>query len=375
MQITKRSASSRLLQINWNPLLCDIILPSPAMARILHLISQLEEGGAQRFLSDVITHSVRHEVEVASLISSPKEKLFPFYRNPNIPVHYLSDSEDFYYAGIMTALRRLLKKQKYEVVQCWMFESIVQGILTCRMENIPCIAFPQSMRIMLNLNRSKLWERKLVQHVFPLADLTIFPSYSTSLDFVHAGWSDARRVRVSRYGVDCNHFQPQGNGTAIVAVGRLSSEKAFDVLERIITPLQSAFPNVRCLVAGGGTPPSSSNLEHIGYVEDIRNVYKQAAVYMSTSWVEGLSLALLESQAMGIPAVMRKIGPNSEVIEHGVNGFLVTSEKEYVEACTKLLEDETLRREMGIHARARMLRYFSIEKQVEEMEFVQDELL
>jgi glycosyltransferase involved in cell wall biosynthesis len=157
--------------------------------------------------------------------------------------------------------------------------------------------------------------------------------------------------------------------------GECGFPEAFDVLERIITPLQSAFPNVRCLVAGGGTPPSSSNLEHIGYVEDIRNVYKQAAVYMSTSWVEGLSLALLESQAMGIPAVMRKIGPNSEVIEHGVNGFLVTSEKEYVEACTKLLEDETLRREMGIHARARMLRYFSIEKQVEEMEFVQDELL
>jgi glycosyltransferase involved in cell wall biosynthesis len=335
----------------------------------------LEEGGAQRFLSDVITHSMRHEVEVASLISSPKEKLFPFYRNPTVPIHYLSDSGDFYYSGIFTALRRLLKRQKYDLVQCWMFESILQGILACRMENVPCIAFPQSMRIMLNLNRNKLWERILLKHVFPFADLTIFPSYSTSMDFVHARWTDVRKVRVSRYGVDCDHFQPDGNGNAIVAVGRLSSEKAFDVLERVIRPLKAIFPQVRCIVAGGGSDPLPPNLEHVGYVDDIRKVYRQAAVYMSTSLVEGLSLALLESQAMGIPAVTRKIGSNSEVIEDGINGFLVNSEEEYVEACTKLLEDATLRKDMGANARAIVLQHFSIKKQVEEMESVQDELL
>ncbi len=345
------------------------------MARILHLISQLEEGGAQRFLSDVVIRSKRHQVEVASLISSPQNKLFPFFRNPPVPVHFLSDSGDFYHPGILPALRNLLKGSRYDLVQCWLFESIVQGVMACRMENVPCIAFPQNMRLVLKLNRHRLWERILIRKVLSLGDLILFPSYSTSIDFLYAGWIDSRKIRVARYGVDCDHFRPEEEGDAVVAVGRLASEKGFEFLTNVVRCLRSFFPKIRCLVAGGGQGSLSSELEHVGYVDDVRKVYRQAALYISTSWVEGLSLALLEAQAMGIPAVMRRIGPNSEVIEDGVNGFLAQSEDEYVTACKRLLEDTTLRREMRVRARTATLQQFSIEKQIEEMESVHDELL
>jgi glycosyltransferase involved in cell wall biosynthesis len=249
----------------------------------------------------------------------------------------------------------------------------VQGVLASRVENIPCIAFPHNMRLILKVNRNRLWERILIQKVFPLADLTLFPSCTTAMDFLHAGWVDFRKVRVSQNGVDCAHFQPSGDGDALVAVGRLSSEKGFEFLGKVVRRLQTFFPKLRCIVAGGGHGTLSPELEHIGSVEDIREVYRQAAIYVSTSWVEGLSVALLEAQAMGIPAVVRRIGSNSEVIEHRLNGILAQSEEEYVAACTELLEDADLRRSMGASARAATLARFSIEKQVDEMESVHDE--
>jgi glycosyltransferase involved in cell wall biosynthesis len=344
------------------------------MGRILHLISQLEEGGAQRSLSNVIAFSHRHQVEVASLISSPQSKLFPFFRNCNVPIHFLSNSADFYYSGILPALRNLLREGSYNLVQCWLFESIVHGVLACRAENVACIAFPHTMRVVLR-ERHRLWERILVRRVLPYADLTLFPSYSTAMDFFHAGWVDLQNIRVVQNGVDCAHFQPAANGDALVAVGRLSSEKGFKFLANVIRRLRKDFPKLRCILAGGGKESLPPEFEHAGYVEDIREVYRRAAVYISTSWVEGLSLALLESQAMGIPAVMRRIGPNSEVVDHGVNGFLAQSEEEYVVACKELLEDADLRRSMGAKAREAAVARFSIEKQIREMESIHDEFL
>jgi glycosyltransferase involved in cell wall biosynthesis len=343
------------------------------MGRILHLISQLEEGGAQRLLSNVIALSDRHQLEVASLISSPESRLFPFFRNCNIPLHFLSNSGDFYYPGILPTLRKLLRERRYNLVQCWLFESIVQGVLACRVENVPCIAFPHNMRLILKLNRHKLWERISIRKAISRADLTLFPSYTTAIDFLHAGWVDLQNIRVAQNGVDCAHFQPAGNGDALVAVGRLSSEKGFEFLANVVRRLRSHFPKVRCIVAGGGKGSLPHELDHAGYVEDIREVYRSAAVYISTSWVEGLSVALLEAQAMGVPAIVRRIGPNSEVIEHGVNGFLVQSEEDYVLACKELLEDEGLRHSMGAKAREMAVLRFSIEKQIRAMESIHDE--
>jgi glycosyltransferase involved in cell wall biosynthesis len=194
-------------------------------------------------------------------------------------------------------------------------------------------------------------------------------------DFVQESLVDTQRVRVARNGVDCNHFQPNGTGNALVAVGRLSSEKGFDVLERVFSELRLSFPQLRCLVAGGGERSLYRGMEHSGYTEDVREIYKQAAIYISTSWVEGMSMALLESQAMGIPAVVRRIGSNSEVIEQGLNGYLAQSEEEYVTACRNLLEDTALRKTMGSKARSMTVERFPVEKQVDEIEAIYDELL
>ena len=344
------------------------------MGRILHLISQLEEGGAQRSLSNVIAFSNRHEIEIASLIASPEPKLFPFFRSCNVPVHFLSNSGDFYYPGILPALRKLLKEGRYSLVQCWLFESIIQGVLACRAENIKCIASPRSMRMALKTNH-RVWERILVQKVLPLADLTLFPSYTSAIDFLQAGWVDLPKIRVAQNGVDCAHFHPAGNGDALVAVGRLSSEKGFEFLANAVGRLRNDFPELRCIVAGGGKGALPPEFEHAGSVEDIREVYRKAAVYISTSWFEGMSVALLEAQAMGIPAVVRRIGSNSEVIEDGVNGFLAQSEEEYVLACKQLLEDAGLRHFMGTKAREMAVQRFSIEKQIREMESIHDEFL
>jgi L-malate glycosyltransferase len=346
------------------------------MPRVLHLISQLEEGGAQRQLSYVARFSKKYEVEVASLIASPKDKLFPYFRDPHVPVHFLSRSSDFYAPEILPALRSLLSKKNYDLIHCRLYSAIVQGVFASRLENIPCVASPGSMFEVLHLLGNKKWERFLIVHALRNADCVLFPSFSAAVAFFDAGSVERDRVRTIWNGVDVEHFQPQDSGDALVAIGRIASEKAYADLDHIFQSLQNRFPKLRCLVAGGGTrKQSSSGIKFAGYVDDVREILSRARIFISTSKTEGMNNALLEAQAMGIPAVVRRIGSNSEVIENGVNGFLATTLDEFAEYCALLLQEQDVWAEMRAAARTRMEKEFSIQTQMQKMEALYDQLL
>ncbi len=346
------------------------------MPAILHLISQLEEGGAQRQLSYVARFSQKYDVEIASLIASPPEKLFPYFRHPDVPVHFLSQSSDFYAPQILPALRNLLTTKKYAMIHCRLYSSIVQGAFAAKLEKIPCVASPGSMFEVLRLLGNKKWERFLIAQALRNADSVLFPSHSSALAFFDAGWVERDRVRTIWNGVDIEHFQPQGRGDALVAVGRVSSEKAYRDLDQIFQLLRGQFPQLRCIVVGGGASnQSSAGIEFAGSVDDVREILARARVFISTSKTEGMNNALLEAQAMGIPAVVRRIGSNSEVIEQGVNGFLAVNPQEFAEYCALLMHDQDVWTEMGAAARARIEKEFSIRKQMQKIESMYDQLL
>jgi glycosyltransferase involved in cell wall biosynthesis len=81
-------------------------------------------------------------------------------------------------------------------------------------------------------------------------------------------------------------------------------------------------------------------------------------------WAKGkCGLKGLQYMAMGIPAVMSRVGVNSEIIEDGRNGFLATSEREWYERLSQLVDDRALRVRLGAAARATVVERYSVESQ------------
>jgi glycosyltransferase involved in cell wall biosynthesis len=78
-------------------------------------------------------------------------------------------------------------------------------------------------------------------------------------------------------------------------------------------------------------------------------------------WVYGKSgLKALQYMAAGIPTVATAIGTNFRIIENNVNGFLVTTESEWIEALKLLMKDEATRRRIGEKGREIVATKFSI---------------
>ena len=68
----------------------------------------------------------------------------------------------------------------------------------------------------------------------------------------------------------------------------------------------------------------------------------------------------LQYMACGVPPVVSDVGINSEIVEHGKEGFVARDLDEFYRYLKVLIENKELRREMGLRARQKVERYYSL---------------
>lgn len=79
-------------------------------------------------------------------------------------------------------------------------------------------------------------------------------------------------------------------------------------------------------------------------------------------WTKGkCGLKGLQYMALEIPCIMSPVGVNSEIIQDGTNGFLATSEDEWVSRISILIENPDLRTQMGISGRITVVEAYSVQ--------------
>ena len=81
-----------------------------------------------------------------------------------------------------------------------------------------------------------------------------------------------------------------------------------------------------------------------------------------TPWARGkCGYKLIQYMACGLPVIASPVGVNCDIIEHGVNGFLVENDAEWVAALNALISDSKLRLRMGAAGREMVKRDFSLQ--------------
>jgi glycosyltransferase involved in cell wall biosynthesis len=166
----------------------------------------------------------------------------------------------------------------------------------------------------------------------------------------------------------------------ILAAGRLTEAKGFDLLIESWSLLEPKYTHWAVVVAGDGKDRSAlekkaakagiKNMRFVGAVSNIEEYYKNAAFFVLPSRNEGFAMVLLEAMFFSLPAVCYscKTGPK-EVICDGTNGFLVEpwDIKDFACKMEVLMNDKEMRREMGRQA-ADSVRKFEKENILDEWE-------
>jgi glycosyltransferase involved in cell wall biosynthesis len=113
------------------------------------------------------------------------------------------------------------------------------------------------------------------------------------------------------------------------------------------------------------TAKALQNVSYLGSVpyQDIKGYIETSTVCVFPTFAEALPVSWIEAMALQKPIVASNIGWASEVIEDGVEGFLVhpKNHKEYAEQILELLENSKMQKDFGIAARKKVELKFSIE--------------
>lgn len=150
----------------------------------------------------------------------------------------------------------------------------------------------------------------------------------------------------------------------IIAVGRLAKEKGFSDLIEIFSRLMNNDNKLKLRIVGEGSERQTlqnkiqelnlqENVELCGNKnkEELNKLYLSSSIYLMTSYTESFGLVLLEAGSYGIPCIAFDSAQGAkEIIDDGVNGFLIKNRdmEIFINKVRKLLEDEELRKKMGL---------------------------
>lgn len=122
----------------------------------------------------------------------------------------------------------------------------------------------------------------------------------------------------------------------------------------------------------------SDHVRLLGERNDVHRILAASDIgILAPTGNEGLSNAILESMAAGLPMVVTEVGGNAEAVIHNETGLVIPPHDPSAlgDAILKLAADPELRREMGARARKRAAEAFSVEDSLNEYCALYEELL
>ena len=205
------------------------------------------------------------------------------------------------------------------------------------------------------------------------------PDRWNRLHVVHVGVPIEQFTNSKAEGLQQDH---ELRNPVILFIGRQVPEKGQAVLLEAVALLAEREREVDVVLAGDG--PWRAEFERLakrlglisrvsfpGAVgqDEIRDLYASASIFCLPSFAEGVPVVLMEAMAMELPVVSTRITGIPELIDDGHTGLLVAPGRadELADALERLLVDPALRREIGSHARKKVICEFNTEKSAKQL--------
>ncbi len=386
--------------------ICNLKFEICNPARVLQFTDALLRGGAERLLVELTTRLDRARFDPA-VACFHQEAYADELAAAGRKIHIVPKRRAFD-IGLLLQIRRLLRRERVAVVHTHDLQSATYGLLAGKLARVPVILTVHGLGIFRQKRSAWLlpklgrWLHRVVfvghwlQRAADLHSLSLGEREGVRVPFRFR----PRRPLVVHNGVDTEQFQPGppdpalraelrvGEGTPVVgSVGNLRPVKDYPCLLRAFAVARGRVPTAILALIGDG--PERPALEALarelgiegavrfaGARNDVPRLLRLFDVFALSSQTEGISLALLEAMAAGLPAVVTAVGGNPEVAIEGETASLVPAgnPEKMGEALGSLLADPARRRAWGQAARRRVEAEFSLGRMVKAYEVLYDEI-
>jgi L-malate glycosyltransferase len=206
--------------------------------------------------------------------------------------------------------------------------------------------------LMSSLNGSSAILERLAMAVARRFDLVVVRGSKAKAFLVERGVVDTR-IRLITGSTEMVPPRPLSERPIdLVFLGRLAAFKQPEQFVAIVATVCEQIPGVRGVLIGDG--PERATLEHeatrlglsdqitfMGRITDVNSVLRTGKILVLTSRSEGMSIAMAEAMGCGLPAIAADVGELGELIDNGVNGWLIEPDniQQYADRAIELLAD------------------------------------
>lgn len=336
------------------------------------VISSLGGGGAERVMT-LLANAWARRGDTVTLITLASSQMDRYALDP--AVHRIAldvaGNSNHVLAALghnfvrIRALRRAIATLRPDVVISFIAESNVRVLLAAAGLRVPVII---SERTFLNGHHMRGVWRTLRRWSYPRATRIVAQTRrcAADLEALVRRRVDVIANPVTTEPVHADGTAPDGAaGHTLLAVGRLSPEKGFDLLIAAFAQVAARHADWNLVILGEG-PLRAALTQAIaahglagritmpGFDAHVRAAMRSADLFVLSSRYEGFPNALLEAMTEGLACISFDCdaGPR-ELIEHRGNGWLVPAgdPRGLATALDVLMADADLRARLGRHAR------------------------
>ena len=352
-------------------------------------------GGGLRMYYNVKFLAARHRVTLISFIEHERERelleeLEPLGvevravpRRPTPPRHLWMPrpAEHYEFAGAAMAaeVRRALRGRRFDVIQAeylQMAQHVPREAARRTVLTLHEVQFANAAQAFDRAPnpwaRARGWYDWMVQLNYEVRTCARFDAVvcMTGEDArLLTGFVPPSRLRAIPIGVDSRFFEPAtasggpGPGKKLLFVGNYrhppNRESVYTMAERVLPQVLRQVPEAEFRVVGGNAEMLDREklcrhprVRLQGYVEDLRSVYRECAVFAAPILSgNGMRVKLLEALSMGMAVVTTPLGAQGFPVRHGEELMIAGSPEAFAAAVVELLRDDRRRAELGSRAR------------------------
>jgi glycosyltransferase involved in cell wall biosynthesis len=351
-----------------------------AKINLLHIITKLELGGAQKTALELVGNLDRNKYHLFLISSREGMLLEEALKIPDLQI-YLVPSLKRYISPIsdlkaLLSIVRFIKKNNIHIVHTHSSKAGIIGRWAARFAGVPVIIhtihgfgfhdnqnwFTRKLYISLERSAAKF------------TDILVAVSESDISKGLRNRIGHRGKYRLIRYGIRLDEFlnnhididdkrrrlgiDPASRVVGMVAC--LKPQKSPLDFIKAASLVKRSVPEAKFLLIGDGALRRKSenlirrlklqrDIRLLGWRRDIADIMRALDVFVLTSLWEGTPLVFLEALASGLPIVATRVDGGPEIVKDQINGFLVPprDHKMLAEKIITLLSQKQLRQKMG----------------------------
>lgn len=312
---------------------------------IAQIIDSLGEGGAERSLLTFSEVAIRRGIKVTIISLSRKDDGYISSRLRELGANVISiESIKLYHLRPIILLAKAYVRERFDVVQTHLSHGIILGGIVGWILGIPVIATlhnPSPRRVGHFRIRESVWLfvlRFLVKRVIFVSKSVRYaygdriPPHKVDTILNSIGIIDLSQTESEKAQIKLKLTGAQ-NSKIIACVGRLIEGKGIFELLNAFSIIHKIYPEWFLIYIGDGPLKRElilktqsygllDNVRFLGFRNDVREILNLSDIYVSASYSEGMSIALLEAMAAGLPIIATEVGEAPYLLENN-RGILI----------------------------------------------------